>query len=62
MTEEWRVMGEEELQELRNRINKLDYAIRNDRPNFSPDHINLMESQLIHMKSYAALLNRRLHG
>ena len=62
MKEEWKIRGEVELNELRTRIRKLEWAIKNERANISPDHVNLMESQLIHMKTYASLLNRRLNG
>ena len=58
----WEKQAEEELQELRNRINKLEQFIRTERTSIEPDQLNLMESQLTHMKMYASILHRRIKG
>ena len=62
MKQEWEKWAEQELDDLRGNIRRLEKFMKTDRANVTQDHMTLMESQLSHMKMYAVVLHRRLNG
>lgn len=59
---DWLVRAKDELQVLQNRINSLEFTVKRPPSVISDEHLTLMTAQLVHMKQYAVLLNRRVNG